>query len=205
MIKRTLFFSTLASGAFIYALDKHYHSLPKALLMFFFTLMLVMIPAFFIFRSTFNGLYVNIAYYMASNKYNFSYPSQKAANSIWKFIYNTLSTVHPQKDLTLLNYGYASLEEAGQGIFLDTYRKSNEVFQLQLYNFVTMMSTGLMTMQGKTFVEIGCGRGGGLSYVVQELKPEKTFGIDISESNIQFCKKTFDYSNRNIEFIVGDA
>jgi cyclopropane fatty-acyl-phospholipid synthase-like methyltransferase len=47
-------------------------------------------------------------------------------------------------------------------------------------------------MQGKTLVEIGCGRGGGLNYVVQELKPEKTFGIDISEANIQFCKKTFD-------------
>lgn len=60
-------------------------------------------------------------------------------------------------------------------------------------------------MDGMTLVEIGCGRGGGLNYLVNELKPEKTFGIDISEANIQFCKKSFDTSNRNVEFIVGDA
>ena len=50
-----------------------------------------------------------------------------------------------------------------------------------MYNHVVMQQAGITSMEGKFFLEIGCGRGGGLNYIVKELQPEKTFGIDLSE------------------------
>ena len=75
-----------------------------------------------------------------------------------------------------MNYGYGSNNDSG--IFMDT--KSGEIFGLQLYNFIVMQNSDISTMDGKTLVEIGCGRGGGLNYIVNELNPEKALGVDIS-------------------------
>jgi len=60
-----------------------------------------------------------------------------------------------------------------------------------MYNYAALMSTGVMSLEGKTLVELGCGRGGGLDYLVKNLRPAKAFGIDLSDENINFCKKTF--------------
>jgi ubiquinone/menaquinone biosynthesis C-methylase UbiE len=51
--------------------------------------------------------------------------------------------------------------------------------------------------------EIGCGRGGGLSYIVRTFAPASARGIDISTSAINFCRK--NYNLEGLTFVIGDA
>jgi cyclopropane fatty-acyl-phospholipid synthase-like methyltransferase len=37
-------------------------------------------------------------------------------------------------------------------------------------------------MTGKTLVEVGSGRGGGLSFLTRHLKPARAIGIDFSQN-----------------------
>jgi cyclopropane fatty-acyl-phospholipid synthase-like methyltransferase len=39
-------------------------------------------------------------------------------------------------------------------------------------------------MSGKTLLETGCGRGGGLHYITKKMTPESSVGIDISDSQV---------------------
>jgi len=43
-------------------------------------------------------------------------------------------------------------------------------------------------MAGKKLVEVGSGRGGGLSFLSRHLKPEEAVGIDFSQNQVDFCK-----------------
>jgi cyclopropane fatty-acyl-phospholipid synthase-like methyltransferase len=57
---------------------------------------------------------------------------------------------------------------------------------------------GQKTLSGKTLIEVGCGRGGCLRYIIDQFQPEKAFGVDISEENIKFnnFEKAKKLSNR---------
>jgi ubiquinone/menaquinone biosynthesis C-methylase UbiE len=69
----------------------------------------------------------------------------------------------------------------------------------QLYNLV---ATGI-NIKGKDILEVGCGRGGGLSYINRYLSPHSATGVDLNKKAIEFCK-TY-YSNRGIKFIQANA
>ena len=85
-------------------------------------MLVTLVPAYFIFNTGFKGLALNIAYYIISSKLSFYIKSGETMVALWKFVYNTLALVHPQKDMTFMNSGYADNSESG--IFIDTYRKS---------------------------------------------------------------------------------
>lgn len=53
-------------------------------------------------------------------------------------------------------------------------------------------------------MEVGCGRGGGLRYVTEYLKPENCIGVDYSENQVEFCKATYKELS-NLTFYHGDA
>ncbi len=44
------------------------------------------------------------------------------------------------------------------------------------------MEGKLKSLDKKTIVEVGCGRGGGLNYISTYLNPEKCIGVDFSET-----------------------
>ena len=101
-----------------------------------------------------------------------------------------------------MNYGYALISETGHSIVL-TEEEETERFSYQLYH---LMATGFKksaNLQGISIVEVGSGRGGGLAYVVRNLKPLSAIGIDYSTQQVEFCKKTYKYPN--INYIWGDA
>lgn len=54
----------------------------------------------------------------------------------------------------------------------------------------------------KDILDIGCGRGGGLSLLHNKIGCKSATGVDLSPENIDFCKKTYESS---ISFIEGDA
>jgi hypothetical protein len=61
-------------------------------------------------------------------------------------------------------------------------RHSLDRFHLQMYRSVVMNIAGVDSLECKTLLETGCGRGGGLKMLVQKLKPRYAVGTDFSGS-----------------------
>ncbi len=62
---------------------------------------------------------------------------------------------------------------------------------------------GSFNMNNKRILEIGCGRGGNISTINEYYKPCMSWGLDLCEANIRFCKSR--YKIDNLSFCVGDA
>jgi ubiquinone/menaquinone biosynthesis C-methylase UbiE len=97
-----------------------------------------------------------------------------------------------------MNFGYARLEPNAEKIQL---KETDEMdrYCIQLYHHVV----GSINLHGLDVLEVGCGRGGGTSYVMRYLKPKSITGIDISEKSITFCKRR--YAIEGLSFLHGDA
>ncbi|SIG06667.1 Probable methyltransferase [Mycobacteroides abscessus subsp. abscessus] len=52
-------------------------------------------------------------------------------------------------------------------------------------------------------LEVGCGHGGGASYLVRALQPASYTGMDLNPDGISFCRRRHDLPG--LEFVQGDA
>jgi len=111
--------------------------------------------------------------------------------------YSLVSRLDKNAEVTLLNYGYEHAD--GSRIFLDASDES-ERYSLQLYHHV---ATGV-SIEGKDVLEVGCGRGGGASYIARYLHPRKMVGADIIASAIGFDQKHYA-AQKNLQFLAADA
>ena len=101
-----------------------------------------------------------------------------------------------------MNDGYLELDES---YFPSTTQptiklNSRNVFfryQAQLY-YKTIKEGGVFT---GTYLDLSCGRGGGVDFAKDNFNFEKIIGIDINPNQIQFCKSWCD----RVEFLVGSA
>ena len=90
------------------------------------------------------------------------------------------------KELTFLNVGYADLNEES-GIFIKgAWRDLFDRFRIQLYHKIVIENGELESMDGKTLLETGCGRGGGLNYLAETLKPQYAIGVDMTETQVPY-------------------
>ncbi len=72
-----------------------------------------------------------------------------------------------------------------QGLFLeDPYKKLLDRYRLQLYHKIVIDNGNIDSMEGKTLLETGCGRGGGLDYLAMKLKPQYAIGVDMSPTQV---------------------
>jgi len=116
-------------------------------------------------------------------------------NIFFKFWYWYLCTIDKNAEIIFMNYGYS----------YDKYKielkESDEKnrYSVQLYHLVT---TGA-DITGKDVLEIGCGRGGGVSYINRYLSPESVTGVDLNKKAINFCNK--EYSGERVKFLQADA
>jgi len=66
--------------------------------------------------------------------------------------------------------------------------------------------TRCFDLQGCSILDLGCGRGGGLSFLAQNYKIQKSVGIDISQQQISLAQENQSSQNlANIDFRVGDV
>jgi len=130
------------------------------------------------------------------------YNSEKPRLFIWGFFYDAICFLYPQSKWKVMNYGYAVLNENGHLVALKE-EDQEERFCLQLYHYVATSLNTVKNLAGKTVVEVGCGRGGGLNYVKRYLSPERCIGFDLSENQVKFCQ-TY-YSEDNLEYHQGSA
>lgn len=116
---------------------------------------------------------------------------------IWKRWYNLLTSNVANNKITFMNYGYVDLEQDIKPL-LSEY-KQEEVYCARLYQHVA----NAIPLNRLDVLEVGCGRGGGSSYITRYLHPKTMTGVDFSERNIKFCQKNHVIPQLN--FCIGDA
>ena len=112
--------------------------------------------------------------------------------------YEQMSRLDRDGDMVFMNYGWASLNPTAQPLPLKPEDEPNR-YCIQLYNRVA----SAVDLQGLAVLEVGCGRGGGASYVMRYLKPRSMTGLDQAAKGIQFCQR--HHTVPGLSFVRGDA
>lgn len=115
--------------------------------------------------------------------------------SLFRIWYWYVSKVDKNAEVLFMNYGFA---EDGKNVTLDDQNEPNR-YSIQLYNHLACETE----IKDKDIVEIGCGRGGGLSYITNSYAPASAIGIDLNDRAISFCKD--HYKQKELTFLQGDA
>lgn len=121
--------------------------------------------------------------------------SPRLKRSVWRILYQYVTGLDKEVQVIFMNYGYASESEK---IKLRKIDEKNR-YCIQLYHHVA----STINLKGKDLLEVGCGRGGGSSYIMHYFKPKSMSGVDFSKKAIGFCKRY--YSIKGLSFFVGDA
>ena len=112
-----------------------------------------------------------------------------------RVLYWYVNYVDRHANITLMNYGYS---DNGRKIDLPADLEPDR-YSIQLYHHITRN----IDIRNKALIEIGCGRGGGLLYIVKRWAPESAIGIDISKAFIKFCNRHF--KEEGLTFLHGNA
>jgi ubiquinone/menaquinone biosynthesis C-methylase UbiE len=112
--------------------------------------------------------------------------------------YEVMSRLDRDADMTFMNYGWASLDPAAEPLALQPQDEPNR-YCIQLYHRVA----SAIDLRGLDVLEVGCGRGGGASYIQRYLKPKSMTGLDFAAKAIQFCKH--HYATPGLTFVRGNA
>ena len=116
---------------------------------------------------------------------------------IWKHWYNHMASKYEKININLMNYGYVD-RDSNTKLELDSCDEA-ERYCVQLYHHVA----NAISLTGLNILEVGCGRGGGASYVKRYLQPNSLIGVDFSASNINCCRQKHQLPN--LHFELGDA
>lgn len=117
---------------------------------------------------------------------------------LWRLWHNLITSFDTDKNTVFMNYGYAS----DNGEFENIKLKSEDIadkYSSQLYDHVA----GNGKLKDKDVLEVGCGRGGGASYLARYYKPKSYTGLDISKKTTDFCNN--HYNVEGLKFVTGHA
>lgn len=98
--------------------------------------------------------------------------------------YQYISRLDKRARMVFMNYGYADTDPAGPRLALEPGDEGDR-YCIQLYHHVA----SAVNIEGRDVLEIGCGRGGGASYIARYLHPATMVGVDISPVAIDFCSR----------------
>lgn len=100
-------------------------------------------------------------------------------------------------DVLFMNYGYE--EDPPMALPLASSDEPHR-FCIQLYHRTATQADDL---SGKRVLEVGCGHGGGASYLMRSLRPASYTGLDLNPAGIAYCRKWHNLPG--LEFVQGDA
>jgi SAM-dependent methyltransferase len=101
-------------------------------------------------------------------------------------------------DVTFLNFGYAALDGDESGIALRP-EDQPDAYAIQLYYRVA----GARDLRTRDVLEVGCGRGGGSSFIARYLHPRSVTGVDLAATAIRFCRRR--HPLEGLTFAQGNA
>jgi len=111
---------------------------------------------------------------------------------IWYWYVNKIDK---NAEILFMNYGY---HNKNQQITIDEQNEHNR-YSIQLYHHLA----SAVEIKNKDIVEVGCGRGGGLSYIANNFSAASAVGIDLDKLAITFCNR--HYKMNGLSFLQGDA
>ncbi len=115
---------------------------------------------------------------------------------VWHGCYELLARRIDRAEWSFMNYGFAPLQPVTP-LALEPQDEADR-FCIQLYDQTV---TGDLT--GLDVLEVGCGRGGGASFLSRYRGPRSTTGVDLSAAAVALC--TRDRHGPGLRFAVGDA
>lgn len=116
---------------------------------------------------------------------------------LWRRWYQYLAG-YKMADWQFMNYGYASSDASGEPVVLHPDDEPNR-YAIQLYRRVA----GAVELKGREVLEVGCGRGGGSSFITRYHHPKQMTGVDFSAKAIRFCQE--NHRIDGLSFVHGDA
>lgn len=117
---------------------------------------------------------------------------------VWRGVYELLGARVAGPEWSFMNYGYAPNEADGSEVALDPEDEPDRLC-IQLYR----RAIGRTDLHGLDVLEVGCGRGGGSSYIARRLAPRTMTGLDFSASAIALC--TRHRTMPGLHFVHSDA
>jgi SAM-dependent methyltransferase len=115
---------------------------------------------------------------------------------IYQFFYPYLTRRLRSDDVCFFNYGYE--EDPPMAVPLSATDEDDRYF-IQLYHRTATQAD----LAGKRVLEVGCGHGGGASYLARTLHPASYTGLDLNPAGIAFCHKRHNVTG--LDFVKGDA
>lgn len=116
----------------------------------------------------------------------------------WRACYELLAARITRPEWAFMNYGYAPLDPSTPLLVLEPADEPDR-FCIQLYHH----TVGASSLEGKDVLEVGCGRGGGASYIARYLRPRSMTGLDFSTTAIGHCVRYRQAPG--LRFVHGDA
>ncbi|TET29094.1 MAG: class I SAM-dependent methyltransferase, partial [Candidatus Heimdallarchaeota archaeon] len=99
---------------------------------------------------------------------------------LWRMMHRFIIRKYEGSELVFLNYGYEYLDSNQESLKLKD-NDEKERYCLQLYH----STVADVALENKDVLEVGCGRGGGASYITRYLKPKSYIGLDMSKEVIK--------------------
>jgi len=116
---------------------------------------------------------------------------------LWRRWYQYLAG-YRMADWQFMNYGYASLDPGEKPLALESGEEPDR-HAIELYQRVA----GAVELEGREVLEVGCGRGGGSSFIARYHRPRRMTGVDFSAKAIRFCRE--HHRLEALSFVHGDA
>lgn len=121
---------------------------------------------------------------------------QRYQRKYQKYGYSLLSRRLSRDDVVFLNFGYE--EDPPMSLPLAASDEPNR-YCIQLYHRTATQAD----LGGRRVLEVGCGHGGGASYLTRTLHPASYTGLDLNQTGIAFCRKR--HTVPGLDFVHGDA
>jgi ubiquinone/menaquinone biosynthesis C-methylase UbiE len=107
---------------------------------------------------------------------------------LWRWVYNKIASRDVSGKFVFMNYGYNDDKE--EHFQLNNQDESSRYY-IQLYNHIIKD----IDLCDKNIIEVGCGRGGGGSFLLRYKNPLSYTGIDLSAAAIEWCKRQYQFTN----------
>jgi ubiquinone/menaquinone biosynthesis C-methylase UbiE len=122
--------------------------------------------------------------------------ARQATGSMLADLYEQIGQKLPDARFVFQNHGYADPEEDF------SWLKPEDAHHRYPLNLARHLLSGV-TLDGRSVLDIGCGRGGTCSYVSRYFRPRMVCGMDFSANGLAFCRRV--HRRPRLAFLRGDA